>query len=603
MTKSIPSILFATLFATTLGFAQDTESLLDLARGEAAKEGSTPALVAAATKARAIESGLSEDDANYEASRAVARAIAEKEYEVGNDAANAGQQGVIAGTILYQGKSYSEVPVDSMGHAIAEGITEKALAKGKHPADVAGDAKSAALSAGVNEDHAKDMAANIASREVVYKALANGGSASVAALNARQAAVGAGLDVTTATLLAADVATDEVTERSLENGETFAETATKAREAAEGAGLDAETAKDRVADVMAEKVVLKAISDGKSATEVGTEALAAAKAAGVTDEEAKIKAGTISSYLLVDEAIAKGVDEEAAKLEAKAAAEATGFTATDAEALAITSVSDVKEEFRSAEGNRTPVVQNVLAAQIEGTKLLRITYDLKVTDNFPCSVTIRWSTDNGASFPLTATAVTGAVGPGVMQGNDLEVIWDMAVDWDNKFTDQGQVEVIASRIPAEGGKGHDTILAPTASWSLANNSMDLVITTSSLQAEELARISTAIDEGTLYWVDTLYPTGENGDERAIWHDTDEANHSLQIAGNILTLTVKHTSALDAPNFNLLDVTGIDTDSVDVVSDPITLADLPAAGTQTLRMIFALPFDNADPIETLDSNNP
>ena len=45
MTKSIPSILFATLFATTLGFAQDTESLLDLARGEAAKEGSTPALV------------------------------------------------------------------------------------------------------------------------------------------------------------------------------------------------------------------------------------------------------------------------------------------------------------------------------------------------------------------------------------------------------------------------------------------------------------------------------------------------------------------------------------------------------------------------------
>ena len=81
------------------------------------------------------------------------------------------------------------------------------------------------------------------------------------------------------------------------------------------------------------------------------------------------------------------------------------------------------------------------------------------------------------------------------------------------------------------------------------------------------------------------PNRKNGDERAIWHDTDEANHSLQIAGNILTLTVKHTSALDAPNFNLLDVTGIDTDSVDVVSDPITLADLPA-GTQTLRMIFA-----------------
>ena len=48
---------------------------------------------------------------------------------------------------------------------------------------------------------------------------------------------------------------------------------------------------------------------------------------------------------------------------------------------------------------------------------------------------------------LTATAVTGAVGPGVQQGNDSEVIWDMAVDWDNKFTTQGQVEVIANRLP------------------------------------------------------------------------------------------------------------------------------------------------------------
>ena len=88
---------------------------------EAAKEGSTPASVAAATKARAIESGLSEDDANYEASKAVARAIAEKEYEVGNDAAKAGVQGVIAGTILYQGKSYSEVPGTPWGTQLQKG--------------------------------------------------------------------------------------------------------------------------------------------------------------------------------------------------------------------------------------------------------------------------------------------------------------------------------------------------------------------------------------------------------------------------------------------------------------------------------------------------
>ena len=685
MTKSITSILLATLFATTLGFAQDTESLLDLARGEAAKVGSTPASVAAATKARAIESGLSEDDANYEASKAVARAIAEKEYEAGNDAAKAGVQGVIAGTILYQGKSYSEVPVDSMGNAIAEGVAEKASEKGKAPADVAEESKLSAVSAGVDEELAKGMAGYHASKEVTKKALDNGESATDAAVKARQAAEGAGYDSDIAKQVAADVATEEVTERSVAKGDSIAETsakarqaaegagldsetakekaadiattkitekalsqgdsvtevaakarqaaegagleaevakekaadiaaekvteksladgddiaeaAAKARQAAEGAGLDTETAKDRAADVAADKVAEKAIADGKSAAEAGAEALAAAKAAGVSDERAKEKAGTRAADIAADEAISKGLSEEEARDRAKAAAEAAGFNATDAEQIATDAASDAKDAYRPFEGNRTPVVRNVQAAQIEGTKLLRITYDLKVADDFPCNITIRWSTDNGASFPLTATAVTGAVGPGVMQGENLEVIWDMAVDWDNKFTDEGQVEIIASRIPASGGDGHDEIIAPSASWSLANNDQDLVITTTSLSTEDLTKIATAIDDENLLWVDTVFPSGDNGDERAIWHNTDEPNHSLKITGNTLVLTVKHTSALNAANFNLLDVAGIDTDSSDGVSAPITLADLPAAGTQTLRMIFALDSDEDSDSET------
>ena len=351
--------------------------------------------------------------------------------------------------------------------------------------------------------------------------------------------------------------------------------------------MDAEAAKEKAADVAAEKVAEKAIADGKTAAEAGAEALAAAKAAGVSDQEAKEKAGTRAADIAADEAISKGLSEEEAREHAKAAAEAAGFNATDAEQIASDAASDAKDAYRPLEGNRTPVVDNVQARQIKGTKLLRITYDLRVVDNFPCNITIRWSTDNGDTFPLTATAVTGAVGPGVKQGKNLEVIWDMAVDWDNKFTDEGQVEIIASRIPTPDDEGHDVITAPTASWFLANNSKDLVITTTSLQAEELARVSTAMEEGTLYWVDTLFPSGENGDERAIWHDTDESNHSLKITGDTLVLTVKHTSALDAPNFNLLDVTGIDTDSSDGVPAPITLADLPAVGTPGLRMIFAI----------------
>ena len=92
-----------------------------------------------------------------------------------------------------------------------------------------------------------------------------------------------------------------------------------------------------------------------------------------------------------------------------------------------------------------------------------------------------------------------------MQGENLEVIWDMAVDWDNT-TDEGQVEIIVSRIPTSGGDGHDEIIAPTASWSLANNDQDLVITNTSLSTEDLTKIAIAIDEENLL-VDTVFPSG------------------------------------------------------------------------------------------------
>ena len=102
---------------------------------------------------------------------------------------------------------------------------------------------------------------------------------------------------------------------------------------------------------------------------------------------------------------------------------------------------------------KTPDVSNVIASQIVGTKLLRINYNLSVGDGRACTVTIRWSTDNGETFDTTATAVTGAVGPGVAPGEKLEAIWDMGVDWDNKYTEDGRVEVIANRIAPDDHGG------------------------------------------------------------------------------------------------------------------------------------------------------
>jgi len=107
--------------------------------------------------------------------------------------------------------------------------------------------------------------------------------------------------------------------------------------------------------------------------------------------------------------------------------------------------------------NLTPVVSNVTAMQIEGTKQMEIFYDLAVADNHSCTVTIQWSTDNGATYPLTASAVTGAAGPGVVPGVGKQVLWDMEVDWDNQFTQTGRIKVIASReVVIHTGSNSDT---------------------------------------------------------------------------------------------------------------------------------------------------
>ena len=77
----------ATLIATTLGFAQDDLSL-DLARGSF--QGGVPASVAAATKARAIESVFLKMTPTTKLPRRSLELLLRKEYETGNDAAELG---------------------------------------------------------------------------------------------------------------------------------------------------------------------------------------------------------------------------------------------------------------------------------------------------------------------------------------------------------------------------------------------------------------------------------------------------------------------------------------------------------------------------------
>jgi hypothetical protein len=112
--------------------------------------------------------------------------------------------------------------------------------------------------------------------------------------------------------------------------------------------------------------------------------------------------------------------------------------------------------------NLTPVVENVTAAQVDGTKHLEVFFDLTVADNHPCQITVKWSTDNGETYPLTAVAVTGDAGPGIAPGTGKKVIWDMGVDWDNQFTQTGRIQIIASREPIDMSTGDNSQTGDTS---------------------------------------------------------------------------------------------------------------------------------------------
>lgn len=88
-----------------------------------------------------------------------------------------------------------------------------------------------------------------------------------------------------------------------------------------------------------------------------------------------------------------------------------------------------------------PIVSNVQLQQIEGTKLVKITYD--VTDNVN---TMLWATvsisTNGVALPVNS--VTGDVLCAMSPGNGKTIIWDAGADWNGRYTEIAEAVVDAS---------------------------------------------------------------------------------------------------------------------------------------------------------------
>ena len=70
-----------------------------------------------------------------------------------------------------------------------------------------------------------------------------------------------------------------------------------------------------------------------------------------------------------------------------------------------------------------PEVTNVVAVQREGAFIVDIAYDLVDADGDSVWVSLLFSLDGGASFPVLCENVSGDVGPGVTPGSGKHIVW------------------------------------------------------------------------------------------------------------------------------------------------------------------------------------
>jgi|GEM_PF-803316 len=91
-----------------------------------------------------------------------------------------------------------------------------------------------------------------------------------------------------------------------------------------------------------------------------------------------------------------------------------------------------------------PVVSNVRAAQIAGTKNIEVLYDVSDADGDLLTIAMQVSGDAGQTYSIPATALSGHIGTGVASGANRRIIWNAGSDWNGQLVSNGKVRVTAS---------------------------------------------------------------------------------------------------------------------------------------------------------------
>ncbi|MCX6879305.1 MAG: SUMF1/EgtB/PvdO family nonheme iron enzyme [Verrucomicrobia bacterium] len=115
------------------------------------------------------------------------------------------------------------------------------------------------------------------------------------------------------------------------------------------------------------------------------------------------------------------------------------------------------------------VVANVRAAQRAGTNLVDIDYDVTGTTK-PVLVTLEVSGDNGATFTVPATSLSGAVGRDITPGTNLRLTWDAGADWAGHTAAQARFKISADDNPVPPGFA----LIPAGPFQMGDQSSPLV---------------------------------------------------------------------------------------------------------------------------------
>ena len=128
-----------------------------------------------------------------------------------------------------------------------------------------------------------------------------------------------------------------------------------------------------------------------------------------------------------------------------------------------------------------PVVTlNSLPIQRPGTKLVDLNYTLALDPGQTAFVEMWFSPDNGLNFPIQCINVMGDVGPNMSSGSK-SATWNAEIDWDQQFTSNGRIRVIATygNQPSGftgSGTGNSTNSSGQATGNLKQVFMDVLWT-------------------------------------------------------------------------------------------------------------------------------